>query len=69
MVRFLDRFLPRQYRPCVHSFTEESTLRVGTISALGSSMYYVYCKECDAATEIYLTKDEAIAQAERGMMK
>lgn len=68
-MKLLDRFLPKHYRQCVHSFTEESTLRVGTISALGSSMYYVYCKECDAATEIYLTTEEAIAQAEKGMMK
>lgn len=65
----LDRFIPKHYRPCVHSFREDSTLRVGTISALGSNLYYVYCRECGASTDTCLTKEEAVAKAERGMMR
>ena len=68
-MKLLDCLLPRRHGPCVHSWCEDSTLRIGTISALGSNLYYVYCRECGASTDTCLTKEEAVAKAERGMMR
>lgn len=62
------RPLVKHHKPCVHSWREDSTLRLGTVSAVGKSMYRVYCKECGVSTTICLTTQEAQERARVGWL-
>ena len=68
MSGLLMRILGDDGGSCVHDFTDDSTLRIKTISAVGQPQYLVECTVCGDATIFCCTKEEAMERARRGWM-